>query len=135
MNLAIVTRHGYWCECWTQSPATGADPALLGSFDASSARQAIRWVRTSLLAIASALDEEPYRQARYWVTDGQTYSAQALHQGRSFSLTLSQRSTHITWTARPVTFLPFVHRHGKQLPPCAYEFSPKDRTKDQTAHA
>jgi hypothetical protein len=129
MTPASVTRHGYWCECWTQSPATGANPALLGSFESSSPRQAIHWVRTGLLTIASALDEEPYRQARYWVTDGQTYSAQALHQGRSFSLTLTQRSTRITWTVRPVSFLPLAHREGRQLPECAYEFSPKARAR------
>ncbi|WP_432071314.1 hypothetical protein [Streptomyces sp. AA1529] len=128
MSTATLTRHGYWCECWTQSPATGTAPALLGSFDATTPRQAIHWVRTSLLTIAPALDDEPYRQARYWVTDGQTHSAQALHHGRPFSLTLTQHSTRIAWTARPVSYLPLLHRQGRQLPTCAYEFAPRPRT-------
>ena len=128
MSPTVDARDGYWCECWTQSPATGAAPALIGSFETATPREAVRWVRANLFSIATALDEQPFKQARYWVTTGQDYAIDALQHGHAFTLTLTQRTTHITWTARPVSFLPLLHRRNAQLPPCAYRFAPKART-------
>jgi hypothetical protein len=29
---ALTLHPGYWCECWTQSPATGGRPAIVAGF-------------------------------------------------------------------------------------------------------
>lgn len=103
---------GYWCECLVNG-------GKLGSFDATDAAQALRWVRISLMMIATSLDEEPYRQARRWATHEQPQAVQALRGGKPQGLTLKHRTTEITWTARPVTFLPLANRQGANLSACA----------------
>jgi hypothetical protein len=40
------------------------------------------------------------------------------------TVTVTQARIRITWTIRPVLFLPLVHRQGLELPACAYAFKP-----------
>jgi anti-sigma regulatory factor (Ser/Thr protein kinase) len=112
----FLLAHGYWCECLVNDD-------LLGRFDATSPEQALRWVRISLMMIATSLDEEPYRQAQQWTRDEQTQALEALRYGKPQDLTLKHRTTEITWTARPVTFLPLAHRQGRTLPACTQQHS------------
>ncbi|MFC4495807.1 ATP-binding protein [Streptomyces ovatisporus] len=107
---------GYWCECTVNG-------GHLGAFDATSPEQALRWVRISLMTIAIALDDEPFRQAQHWKAHEQPQALEALRQGEPQDLTLKHRTTQITWTARPVTFLPMAHRQGRTLPACTQRHS------------
>jgi anti-sigma regulatory factor (Ser/Thr protein kinase) len=107
----VPTTQGYWCECLVNG-------GKIGSFDATSPEQALRWVRITLMTIAMALDEEPYRQAQQWKHHEQSRALGALRRGEPQDLTLKHRTTQIMWTARPVTFLPLASRQGKALPAC-----------------
>jgi hypothetical protein len=60
-----LIRRGYWCECWTQSAATGEAPALVASIDVATPADAIRWIRIALRTITPALDRAASRDA--WV--------------------------------------------------------------------
>ncbi|SCK43481.1 ATP-binding protein [Streptomyces sp. WMMB 322] len=108
--------HGYWCECTVNG-------GKLGSFDATDPEQALRWVRTSLMMIATSLDEDAYRQAQNWTSDGQLPALRALHDGNSETVTIKHETTEITWTTRPVSFLPLANRQGAILPTCAEQHS------------
>lgn len=121
MNPAA--HRGYWCECWTQSPATGNAPVLLASFDAHTATQAVRWIRVALRTVASALEAETRLRAWDWLTTGHTTATYLLTHNEPCSVAISHADTRIEWTARPVLFLPLAHRHGRELPPCAGEFA------------
>lgn len=94
-------QRGFLCECHVNENC-------LGTFDAYSTREAVRWVRVSLMMVAMSLDEEPYQQARRWLDHGQTEAANALAEGRAHTLVLKQRTTVATWTVRPVLHLPVL---------------------------
>ncbi|WP_240980798.1 MULTISPECIES: hypothetical protein [unclassified Streptomyces] len=119
-------RHGYWCECWTEDLTTHAEhPTLHASFDAYSAPQADRWVAVALRTITPALDPEACDEAWTWLYDGRTQTRRALMRSEPCSVTVTHASTRITWTIRPVLFLPLAHRQASKLPTCAYEFKPR----------
>lgn len=86
----------YYCECYVNEHR-------LGTYDANSPREALRWVRTSLMMIATTLDEEPYRQARTWLDQGQPTAVRDLEEGKPYTLTLKQRTTEAPWTISPIT--------------------------------
>ncbi|MBY8885007.1 hypothetical protein K7472_09135 [Streptomyces sp. PTM05] len=123
-NAPLVTP-GYWCECWTQSPATGEVPALLASLDAPNAVTSIRWIRIAVRTIASALDRNAFANAWEWLSGGYVADLEALASGEQCAFTIHHRSTRITWTARPVIFLTLANRQAAQLPPCASQFTPR----------
>jgi hypothetical protein len=79
---------------------------------------AVQQGSTATVVIAMALDEEPYRRAQHWKHHEQSRALEALRQGEPQDLTLKHRTTQITWTARPVTFLPLANRQGMALPAC-----------------
>ncbi|MDJ1131510.1 hypothetical protein [Streptomyces iconiensis] len=85
----------YYCECYVNEHR-------LGTYDAHSPREALRWVRISLMMIAITLDEKPYRQARTWLDQGQPTAAHDLEEGKPHTLTLKQRTTAATWTINPI---------------------------------
>ncbi|MEO3841658.1 hypothetical protein [Streptomyces sp. B22F1] len=89
----------FHCECHV-------DEHRLGTFDAYSTGEALRWLTASLMMIAISMDEEPYRQARDWIDHGQGEATRDLSQGQPHTLTLKQRTTHATWTVTPVPYLP-----------------------------
>ena len=76
----------------------------LGSFDAYSPQQALRWVRISLMMIAIALDEEPYRQAQHRNNHEPPQTLQALRQGEPQDLTL--KAAPRADLDRPTGYLP-----------------------------
>jgi hypothetical protein len=124
MNNPPILRCGYWCECWTQSPATGKDPVLLASFDTTSAAHAIGWIRVALRTIASALDPDTFAGAWGWLTSGYVADIEALALTEPCTVTICQADTLIEWTARPVLFLGLAHRQMSKLPACAGKFTP-----------
>lgn len=117
-------RRGYWCECWTQDIAEPGWPSLLASFDAYSAPQADRWVAVALRTISPALDPEASDEAWAWLYEGRAETRRALLSSEPCTVSVTHTSTRITWTIRPVLFLPLAHRHTVELPDCTKEFKP-----------
>ncbi|WP_089100775.1 hypothetical protein [Streptomyces hyaluromycini] len=124
--LTNGTRHGFWCECWTDDITSQERPALRASFDAYSAPQADRWVAIALRTISPALDPEASDEAWAWLYHGRIATRHALLRGRPCSVTVTHTSTRITWTIRPVTFLPLAHRQGTEFPACTQDFKPHE---------
>jgi hypothetical protein len=116
---------GYWCECWTQDLTTGQPPALRASFDAYTAPQADRWIAVALRTISPALDADASQEAWDWLYNGRIETRRALLRAESCTVSLTQANTRITWTIRPVLFVPLAHRQAMELPPCAYDFNPQ----------
>ncbi|MFD8869165.1 hypothetical protein ACFV1F_33400 [Streptomyces sp. NPDC059590] len=112
------------CECWTHDIDEQEPPALRGSFDAYSAPQADRWVAVTLRTTSPALDPDASDQAWAWLYQGRIATRHALLRSEPCTVTVTQDSIRITWTIRPVTFLPLAHRQGIELPACAYDFKP-----------
>ncbi|MGB8939578.1 MAG: hypothetical protein WCD21_04960 [Streptomyces sp.] len=119
-------RRGYWCECWTET-TTGhqGGPRLRASFDAYSAPQADRWVAIALLAISPALDADASDEAWEWLYVERIRTRRALLREEPCTVSVTHAETRITWTIRPVLFLPLAHRQVAELPACAYDFKPQ----------
>jgi hypothetical protein len=119
-------QRGFWCECWTQDVNDEtAWPALRASFDAYSAPQADRWVAVALRTISPALDPDSSDEAWAWLYDGRIDTRRALLRMEPCTVSVTHACTRITWTIRPVVFLPLLHRQGVELPVCAYDFKPR----------
>jgi hypothetical protein len=119
-------QRGFWCECWTQDVNDEMGwPALRASFDAYSAPQADRWVAVALRTISPALDPDASDEAWEWLYDGRIDTRRALLRMEPCTVSLTYVRTRITWTIRPVVFLPLAHRQGADLPACAYDFTPR----------
>ncbi|MGY4923944.1 hypothetical protein [Streptomyces sp. 900105755] len=127
-------QRGYWCECWTEDITDGTGwPALRASFDAYSAPQADRWVAIALRTISPALDPDASQEVWEWLYDGRIATRKALLRAEPCTVTVTQASTRITWTIRPVIFLPLAHRQGAELPSCTQDFKP--HTAPKAPHA
>ncbi|WP_329524084.1 hypothetical protein OG983_18785 [Streptomyces jietaisiensis] len=100
-------------------------PELKASFDAYSAPQADRWIAVALRTISLALDLDASNAAWDWLYNGRTDTRRALLRMQPCTVTITQAHTRITWTIRPVAFLPLADRQGTQLPACAYAFRPQ----------
>ena len=120
---AATLHRGYWCECWTQSPATGETPTLLMSFRADTPQQAVRWIRIALRTMASGLQAEEAERAWTWLTEGYLKDINNLNHDHPRTVTITHADTHISWTARPALFLPTAHGHAPELPGCSAQFS------------
>ncbi|MEV8045721.1 hypothetical protein AB0P02_18035 [Streptomyces griseoluteus] len=113
---------GCWCECWTEDLADGWQPALLASFDAYSSAQADRWVAVVLRTISPALDADVSDAAWEWLYEGRIETRRALLRAEPCTVSITHARTRITWTIRPVLFLPLAHRQDIELPACAHRF-------------
>ncbi|MFD4543708.1 hypothetical protein [Streptomyces bauhiniae] len=120
--LVKPPQRGYWCECWTENLAEEWPPALLASFDAYSSAQADRWVAVVLPTTSPALDADASDAAWEWLYDGRIETRRALLRSEPCTVSVTHASTRITWTNRPVLFLPLMHRQGAELPACAETF-------------
>ncbi|MEW2406343.1 hypothetical protein [Streptomyces griseoviridis] len=126
--LKATTRHGFWCECWTQRLDGRRPPALFGSFDAYSAVEANNWVATILRTISPALDTAASQAAWTRLQNDRIDTRRALLRREPWSVSVTHVRTRITWTVRPAMFLPLAHRQGRELPACVHDFKP--RTSD-----
>ena len=116
---------GFWCECWTEDLAdTTGQPTLRASFDAYTVPQADRWVAIALRTITPALDPDASDEAWHWLYFGRIRTRRALLRFEPCTVSVTQADTRITWTIRPVLFLPLAHRQRAELPACAYDFKP-----------
>ncbi|MCL3994038.1 hypothetical protein M4438_10915 [Streptomyces lavenduligriseus] len=118
-------QRGFWCECWTTDLTVQRQPALLASFDAHSAPQADRWVAVTLRAISPVLDADASDEAWEWLYEGRIETRRALLRAEPCTVSVTHARTRITWTIRPVLFLPLAHRQSRELPTCSYDFTPR----------
>ncbi|MEV6547624.1 hypothetical protein AB0M57_02805 [Streptomyces sp. NPDC051597] len=118
-------RRGYWCECWTEDLTERRRPSLLASFDAYTAPQADRWVAVTLRTVSPALDGDASDAAWEWLHDSRTETRRALLRAEPCTVSVTHKDIRITWTIRPVIFLPLSHRQGTELPSCARAFKPR----------
>ncbi|MEU5094837.1 hypothetical protein [Streptomyces sp. NPDC020996] len=123
--MLMGPQRGYWCECWTEDLTEQRRPARLASFDAYTAPQADRWVAVALRTISPALDPDASDAAWEWLCDGRIETRRALLRSEPCMVSITHESIRITWTIRPVIFLPLAHRQITQLPACAYDFTPQ----------
>ncbi len=114
---------GYWCECWTEQFTGTGGPARLASFDAYSAPQADRWVAIALRTISPALDSDASDEAWTWLYEERAETRRALMRSEPCMVTITHADVRITWTIRPVLFLPLAHRE-EGSPTCAGLSSP-----------
>ncbi|MGA5051181.1 hypothetical protein ACPCAK_09170 [Streptomyces cellulosae] len=115
---------GYWCECWTEQVSSTGRPARLASFEAYSAPQADRWVAIALRTISPALDSNASDEAWTWLYEERTETRRALMRSEPCTVSITHADVRITWTIRPVIFLPLAHRLDAELPACAQSFKP-----------
>ncbi|MFD5588297.1 hypothetical protein ACFWII_31405 [Streptomyces sp. NPDC127063] len=119
-------QRGYWCECWTEDLTEQWGPALTASFDAYSAPQADRWVAVALRTISPALDTDASDEAWEWLYEGRIETRRALLRAEPCTVSVTHAKTRITWTIRPVLFLPLAHRQAGELPACTHDFKPRE---------
>jgi hypothetical protein len=123
--LTKPPQRGFWCECWTENLTEQSPPLLLASFDAYSAPQADRWVAVALQTISPALDSDASTEAWEWMYDGRIDTRRALLRAEPCTVSLTHAGTRITWTIRPVLFLPLADRQAIELPAWAHDFTPR----------
>ncbi|WP_093769036.1 hypothetical protein [Streptomyces sp. F-7] len=116
---------GYWCECWTEKVTSAGGPARLASFGAYSAPQADRWVAIALRTISPALDSDASDEAWAWLHEERAETRRALMRSEPCTVTITHAEVRVTWTIRPVLFLPLAHRQAAELPACADSFKPQ----------
>ena len=122
--LRITTRSGFWCECWTEGLDGQLPPALFGSYDAYSEREADGWVSTILRTISPALDADASQEAWTRLYDQRIDKRRALLRREPWTVSVTHINTRITWAVRPVIFLPLARRQDSELPACAHDFKP-----------
>ncbi|MEU6403033.1 hypothetical protein [Streptomyces sp. NPDC046985] len=114
---------GHWCEHWTQNLSTDQPPTLHASFGAYSPDEADRWISATLRTIIPVPDAAASEHAWELLYESRIDTRRALLQAEPCSVTVEQTGTLITWTVRPVIFLPLIQRGSK--PPClAVTFEP-----------
>lgn len=96
----------------------------MASFDAYSAPQADRWVAIALRTISPALDSDASDEAWAWLHEERAETRRALMRSEPCTVTITHAEVRITWTIRPVLFLPLAHQQGAELPACARTFKP-----------
>lgn len=97
---------------------------LVGSYDAYTEAEADRWVSTILRTISPGLDADASQQASVLLRDRRIDTRRALLNREACAVSITHADTRITWTIRPVAFLPLAHRQPDELPPCAHQFHP-----------
>ncbi|MFD4346339.1 hypothetical protein ACFWQ6_15995 [Streptomyces coelicoflavus] len=115
---------GYGCECWTEEVTGTGGPACLASFDAYSEPQADRWVAIALRTTSPALDSDASDEAWTWLYEERAETRRALMRSEPCTVTITHADVRITWTMRPVIFLPLAHRQDAELPAWARSFKP-----------
>jgi hypothetical protein len=74
--------------------------------------------------ISPALDPDASQDAWEWLYDGRAETRRALLRAEPCTVNLTQAHTRITWTIRPVIFLPLADRQVAGPPSRADRFQP-----------
>lgn len=80
--------------------------------------------RGRICTISPALDSDASDEAWEWLFEGRAETRRALLRAELCTVSVTHTKTCITWTIRPVLFLPLAHRQAAELPACAYDFKP-----------
>ncbi|WP_234332434.1 hypothetical protein [Streptomyces sp. NRRL F-5650] len=64
-------------------------------------------------------------EAWEWLYEGRVKTRRALLRTEPCTVSVPHAETRITWTIRPVLFLPLAHRQATELPACAHDFKPR----------
>lgn len=75
-----------------------------------------------IVRITPALDAEAFEEAWERLYDGRIETERTLLRAEPCTVSVTQNSTRITWTIRPVLFLPLGHRRSAELSSCAHNF-------------
>ncbi|MFD3884015.1 ATP-binding protein [Streptomyces microflavus] len=124
--VPVRVRPGFWCEL---TAAEGGQSWLVGSFDASGRQAAEGWIRVSAYAYLSALRPRNPADQDEWLAVIERDAVSALTGNHGYECTIEYAETTVTWTARPVRFLPLADRSAGPLPPCAEMFPPFTRRR------
>ncbi|GAA2534426.1 hypothetical protein GCM10010423_33470 [Streptomyces levis] len=79
----------------------------------------------ALRTISPALDSDASDEAWAWLHEDRAETRRALLRSEPFTVTIKHAQLRITWTIRPVLYLPLAHRQAAELPACAYAFRPQ----------
>jgi hypothetical protein len=99
---------GYWCECVLYTPTAEFGTTIVDSFDATSAAEAVGWLRFYLSDLTETVSVAESDAARRWLVGGHATTLAAVAKNEPFSFWVSAGWTRVEWTIRPVLFLPLV---------------------------
>ncbi|GAB7075922.1 hypothetical protein JCM18897A_37790 [Streptomyces sp. JCM 18897] len=94
-------------------------------------RRVDRWVAIALRTISPALDSDASDEAWAWLHEERAETRRALICSEPCTVTITHADVRITWTIRPVLFLPVAHRQGAELRTCTRSFEPTAQTELQ----
>lgn len=113
--LTVSSQRGFWCECWTANLTAQQEPSLLALFAAHSPSQTDRWISVILAAISPTLDASASDEAWERLYEPRIETRRALLRSEPHTASVTHAETRLTWTIRPVLFLPFA-RHQIPVP-------------------
>ncbi|MEO3972886.1 hypothetical protein [Streptomyces sp. CAU 1734] len=93
-------------------------PALLATFDAHDATQALNWIAVTLHTIRGALDQPATEAASAWLHEGRDACRLTLQRGDPYLVTITHATTRITWTIHPVLYLPQATHRTTSITKC-----------------
>ncbi|KAB7832668.1 hypothetical protein [Streptomyces mobaraensis] len=112
---------GYWCSCAVVFGGVTDGPKLVTAFDARSAAEAVISVIVAMEMMAVAPEEKEATAAR--ARAERTQAASSLIAGQMCTYTVARGELEVTWTIRPVLFLPLADRSESRLPTCSRRFT------------
>ncbi|MFI7321610.1 hypothetical protein [Streptomyces venezuelae] len=115
---------GFWCECWTKDLTARGRPTLTTSFGAYSAAQADSWLSTALQTMTSTLNPTTPMETWDGLYENRIATRRALLRTEPCTASITYTGTRITWTVRPVLFLPLADRNEAEPPACTEDFKP-----------
>ncbi|WP_052069363.1 hypothetical protein [Streptacidiphilus albus] len=111
MPLTLDRRHrlpgsplsaGYWCEALAHTPQDGRS-FQLGSASTPTPRLALRWLLRRTQDVLDQLEPTVTWPAHEWLVDRPEHerALAALTRGETYTLSISEDTTHYVLTARP----------------------------------
>jgi hypothetical protein len=76
---------------------------------ATTASQAIRWIRGAVWTVVLSLDPDPVDGVLSWIRWGYINDVEDLIRNQPCAVDISYADTYIGWTARPALFLPMFY--------------------------
>ncbi|MFE0174299.1 hypothetical protein ACFWZ2_18455 [Streptomyces sp. NPDC059002] len=115
--LSDELTHGFWCECWTEDVPTKGRPTLTTCFSAHSPAQADGRLSITLQCIA-ALNSPTALENWDNLYEARINTRRALLRAEPCTASITDARTRITWTLRPVRFLPLAIHNEAEHPAC-----------------
>lgn len=115
---AAELHRGFWCECWAEDLTTPDHPTVTTAFGAYSAAQADGWLPTALQVITKELAPDAPTDTWDWLYESRIDTRRALLDAEPRTLSVTYAGVRVTWTVRPVLFLPLANHQKPELMPC-----------------